>query len=375
MKPDTIFCLPVALSVVGVTGLGQLLSRGPFTPYLSGAILYALTRSPLKFRQALRAQLELYVSSDRVNVAITALKGVFALGVARVLNRYLSLLAQNNMRLSSEQNSYRWPREIAVVTGAAGGFGSHITRKLAAKGVTVIAVDITEKLPDSLNLPKVFYYRCDITSRDAVMDLAARVKQERGTPSILINNAGILYTHSIIDASESAIKRQYDVNIISQYWTLQAFLPGMIKQRKGHVVAIASMAAFHGVSGLGAYSQTKAAVLSLHESLGQELRLYHDAPEVNFSVVHPTYGRTPMTNGFRKQIDKAGAWMIEPEDVAEAVVAQVFSGRGSQVILGGSGGLLGSILRGLPHWMSYAVLRMGESQLNMYDMGPERAGM
>lgn len=65
----------------------------------------------------------------------------------------------------------------------------------------------------------------------------------------------------------------FGVNVISNYWTLQAFTPAMIKRDKGHVVTIASMASFLSVPGMVPYCNTKAAVLSLHEGMKQEMRV------------------------------------------------------------------------------------------------------
>ncbi len=72
------------------------------------------------------------------------------------------------------------------------------------------------------------------------MDLAEQIKREHGEPSILVNNAGVAYRHTVLDASEKALNNLFNVNIISHYWTLQAFLPDMIKNKKGHVVALVS---------------------------------------------------------------------------------------------------------------------------------------
>jgi NAD(P)-dependent dehydrogenase (short-subunit alcohol dehydrogenase family) len=119
----------------------------------------------------------------------------------------------------------------------------------------------------------------------------------------------VAYEHSIIDATEKALNNLYGVNIISHYYTLQAFLPNMIKNKKGHVVATASMASFVSPPGLIPYCNTKAAVMSLHEGLQQEMRVMYKAPEIKFSVVHPTYAATPMIQPFQDDIKRAGVYV------------------------------------------------------------------
>jgi len=91
-----------------------------------------------------------------------------------------------------------------------------------------------------------------------VQEAAQAVREFCGTPSILINNAGIAHAHTILEASPGYLRKLFDVNIISHFFTLQAFLPDMIRRKKGHVVSIASMASFTGTAGLGDYCKLTA---------------------------------------------------------------------------------------------------------------------
>ena len=161
-----------------------------------------------------------------------------------------------------------------MVTGAASGFGKLMALGFAEKGLNVIAVDIVDELPaDMQKNNRISYYKCDLRSRDEVMELQQKVSHEHGDPSVLINNAGVAYEHSTLDASEKAVHNMFNVNVIANYWTLQAFTPAMIKKDKGHIVTIASMASFLSMPGLVPYCNTKAAVLSLHEGMKHEMRV------------------------------------------------------------------------------------------------------
>jgi NAD(P)-dependent dehydrogenase (short-subunit alcohol dehydrogenase family) len=274
----------------------DVIKNVPFSPTVTGGLLYLLTRSPDRVKKPVLEQLSRYLSQANIQRTVRTLKWLLALGLARNFHVFLSEIAQNNFRLRSERSRYDWPKEIAVVTGAASGFGALISRDLAAKGVNVMAVDIRDELPEDMRgISHMHYYKCDITDRQAVMDLAEQIKREHGFASILVNNAGVAYRHTILDASEKALNNLYNVNIISHYWTLQAFLPDMIKHKKGHVVALASMASFLSPPGLIPYCNTKAAVLSLHDGLQQEMRTMYKCPEIKFTSIHPTYAATPMT--------------------------------------------------------------------------------
>ena len=84
----------------------------------------------------------------------------------------------------------------------------------------------------------------------------------------------------LLDKSEDQVRKTFDVNIIAHFLLVKEFLPAMIDRNHGHVVTIASMASF--ITGVGNvdYACTKAAALSFHEGLTQELRHQYKAPGV-----------------------------------------------------------------------------------------------
>lgn len=276
------------------------------------------------------------------------------------MHDYATQLALNNFRFSSEKARYYWPNEIALITGAAGGFGSLMSKDLAAKGVTIIAVDVAEQIPiDMQKEPRIHYYRCDITSKEAVDDLATKVRKEHGDPSILINNAGIAHNHLILDATPSSLQSIFAVNIISHYYTAQAFMPAMLKARKGHVVTIASMASFASPAEMVSYANTKSAALSFHEGLASEARTIYKVPELKFTVVHPNFAATGMIRKYQDDLKKAGVAVMDPQMVSDAAVKQILSCRGAQLIIPNDYGVI-SCMRSFPHWLSQSMLRLGE---------------
>jgi all-trans-retinol dehydrogenase (NAD+) len=128
----------------------------------------------------------------------------------------------------------------------------------------------------------------------------------------------------------------------------------MIEERKGHIVSTASIASFVTCAGLVDYAATKAAVLALHEGLGQELKYRYHAPEIKTSIVHPIYVRTKLINSYAKSLEGSGAVQIEPEAVANAVVQQILNGKSGQIILPSWMGILSGI-RGFPWWFQEVV--------------------
>jgi all-trans-retinol dehydrogenase (NAD+) len=109
------------------------------------------------------------------------------------------------------------------------------------------------------------FFKCDITDSSEVYSVAEKVKETMGAPTILINNAGILASHTILTTSDAYLRKIFDVNVLSNWYTTKAFLPDMLRHNKGHIVTIASTASFVGVAGLADYTATKAAILSFHE--------------------------------------------------------------------------------------------------------------
>lgn len=104
--------------------------------------------------------------------------------------------------------------------------------------------------------------------------MADKILHEVGHVSIIVNNAGIMPTHSFIERSFNAeeIRKLFDVNVMAHFWILQAFLPHMLSKRRGHIVAISSMAGICGLTNLVPYCATKFAVRGLMEALHEELR-------------------------------------------------------------------------------------------------------
>lgn len=183
---------------------------------------------------------------------------------------------------------------------------------------------------------------------------AEKVKQTLGAPTILINNAGILASHTILATSDDYLRKLFDVNVLSNWYTTKAFLPDMLAANKGHIVTIASTASYIGVAGLADYTASKAAILAFHESLNQELKHHYNAPNVLTTSIHPNWVRTPLLAPVEQELKQRGSAIIEPNVVADTVVERILACTGGQVFLPRSIGRI-SALRGLPNWVQESV--------------------
>ncbi|KAF2129120.1 NAD(P)-binding protein [Dothidotthia symphoricarpi CBS 119687] len=331
------------------TLLTQTLTHTALNPLLTATLLYLLTASPRRIRSHLTHRIANPVRYARI---VTALKWVLALGLVRKANQTLNAVALNGGRWGAA----KWvvEGEVCVVTGGCGGIGELVVRKLAGKGVRVAVVDVVA-LPEGMRgYANIKHYPCDLTSPQAVYAAAEKIRATLGPPSILINNAGILAAHTILSTPDDYLRKIFDVNVLSNWYTVKAFLPHMIARNKGHVVTVASTASYLGVAGVADYTASKAAVLAFHESLNQELALRYKTTGIVTTSIHPGWVRTPLVKPVEAELSRNGSVLLEPGAVADAVVRSVLSGRGGQVFLPESAGRVAA-LRGMPNWVQERV--------------------
>merc|ERR1719245_844754 len=174
---------------------------------------------------------------------------------------------------------------------------------------------------------KVHTYRVDMSNREEIYEMASKVQKEVGDITILVNNAGIVSGSLLLETPDSKIARTFDVNIMAHFWTIKAFLPTMIKKKRGHIVNIASLAGHAGTNKLVDYCSSKFAAVGLDEALRVELFVQGHADYIKTTVVCPYYISTGMFAGVQSKLIP----ILEPEYVAESAVTAVLTDR--QVLL------------------------------------------
>jgi len=169
--------------------------------------------------------------------------------------------------------------EIVLITGSGHGIGKELAFQYAAKGAVVVCWDINAKGNQEtmehiikLGYPKPFGYVCNVANRNQVLETAKRVQKDVGDVTILVNNAGIMPVHHFLDYPTEEIERVMNINVMAHFWTLQAFLPAMIKNNHGHIVTISSCLGLFGIRNLVPYCASKFAVKGMTEALLMELR-------------------------------------------------------------------------------------------------------
>lgn len=166
-----------------------------------------------------------------------------------------------------------------LITGASSGIGEGLARCFARDGHRLVLVARNEArlrvLADALHAEhgsRVDVLPTDLTRPGAAAALAATLRRRRRPVDVLVNNAGVLEQGAFSAIAAERHQQQIDLNISALTAMLAAFVPAMQARGRGRILNVASIAAFQPVPGLATYAATKAYVLSLTESLAEELR-------------------------------------------------------------------------------------------------------
>jgi len=210
-----------------------------------------------------------------------------------------------------------------VVTGAGSGIGRALARRFAADGARgVVVADVDERSAAAvaeeiggLAVPT------DVSKDADIQALVTRARDEFGPIDLFCSNAGIGGPIGGPEAPDDEWQRIWEINVMAHVWAARAVLPEMVERGEGYLLSTASAAGLLTQVSALAYSVTKAAAVSVAEWLSIT---YGDAG-IKVSCLCPQGVRTPMLD--RALVDPIGSapllaeQVIDPEDVAEAVVA------------------------------------------------------
>lgn len=220
-----------------------------------------------------------------------------------------------------------------LITGGGNGIGRLMALGAAHRGARVTIWDLSDErgraVRDEIRSRggRADAAPVDVTDRDAV----DRASTDAGAVDILINNAGVVTGRRLLDADPDAIRRTFEVNTLSLYWTTRAFLGGMIERDRGTVVTIASAAGLVGVARQTDYSASKFAAIGFTESLRAELAA--DGSRVGTLVVCPYYINTGMFAGVRTKYPRLLP-ILDERVVARRILAAIEGGK-RQLIMPG----------------------------------------
>ncbi|RZT91426.1 SDR family oxidoreductase [Rivibacter subsaxonicus] len=221
--------------------------------------------------------------------------------------------------------------KTAVITGAGSGFGLEASRIAAREGMNVVMADVQQDALDAAAAEirslgaQVLAQRLDVSSAAEVESLGAAVQQRFGAPHFVFNNAGVGAGGLIWEHSLKEWEWVIGVNLMGVAHGVRVFTPMMLAAAqadpayRGHIVNTASMAGMLNAPNMGVYNVSKHAVVSISETLYQDLRLVTD--QIGASVLCPYFVPTGISQSHRNR----PAGMAEQKPTRSQLIAQAMS--------------------------------------------------
>lgn len=154
---------------------------------------------------------------------------------------------------------------MAFVTGGASGIGLACAHALDAAGYTVVSTRHNQPVPGFASVP------CDVTDDAQVEAAVAAVEAEHGPIEVLVSNAGFARLNLVLRTTATEVAEVLDANLLGATHVARHVAASMVRRRRGRIVFVSSVAAFHGVPGCSSYSAAKAGIIGFSRALAREL--------------------------------------------------------------------------------------------------------
>lgn len=225
--------------------------------------------------------------------------------------------------------------KVAIVTGASAGIGQACARALAAEGAQLVLTarrqERLERLAQEIEAlgAKAFIVAGDAREEDTARRTIQTAVEAAGRVDILINNAGMGIYKDLVETSAEEYDELMNTNVRSTFLFTRHAVPVMLAQGEGTILMLSSMAGIYGFPGEAVYCATKFAQVGFAQALDKELR----TRGIKVGVICPGGVKTEFAIGQgRTEEGVAQSAMLEPEDVASAVLLACTQSPGSRII-------------------------------------------
>ena len=215
--------------------------------------------------------------------------------------------------------------KTVLLTGATGGIGREIAKRLHDLGATLALTDMNIDVLKAFQAElgeNVFVYSANITDDEGLKELVKQAETDMGKIDILINNAGIKKDGISMRMTDEQCKKVLDINLTAAFRLSRAVVAGMMKRRYGRIVNMASVVGVMGNAGQANYGASKGGLIAMSKCMAQELA----GRGITINCVAPGFIKTPMTDVLPESAKQALSQKIPmgrlglPEDIANAVI-------------------------------------------------------
>ena len=212
-----------------------------------------------------------------------------------------------------------------IVTGASGGIGNAIIKKLSESGANILASGTRiEKLEElKKNFADIKILKFDISQSDKIEDFIENATSELGgSLDCIVNNAGITQDNLAIRMSLDEWQKVININLTSTFLMSKFAIKKMLKNKSGKIVNITSVVGHTGNLGQANYTASKAGIVAMSKSLAIE----YAKKNININCISPGFIKTTMTDKIDEKFKEVivskipSARLGEPEDIANAVL-------------------------------------------------------
>ncbi len=185
--------------------------------------------------------------------------------------------------------------KVALITGATGGIGSSIAKKMKSRGAKLVLSGTKKEILKNLKTElgeEVEFIVTNLANKDDITSLAKKAEEYFGSIDILINNAGITADNLILRMKDEDWEKVININLTASMKLTKEVVRGMLKRKFGRIIFISSIVGYTGNPGQSNYAASKSGLVGLTKSIASEVA----SRGITCNLIAPGFISTPMTD-------------------------------------------------------------------------------